>query len=200
MPDGIYDKIRYAVGKVADAGAHLNAVSAAETIGKKLGLSESLIQFTHIELRNSVFEPAFKKIPYKGRALFLPHCSRKIKSCKALLDNEGYQCKNCGACNIGDAVKLARNLGYGNIFIVPGGSMMKKLVLKYRPKGVLGVSCFHEAILGFEEIKKSSVVPQAVLLLNEGCRDTAINMTLLKEKMENIDKTLLTKPATKGKA
>lgn len=63
MAEGIYGKIRYAVGKVADTSAHLNAASAAEAIGKSLGLSEALIQFTHIELRNSVYEPAFKKTP-----------------------------------------------------------------------------------------------------------------------------------------
>ena len=191
MPDGIYSKIRFAVGKVVDAGAHLNAAGAAEAIGKSLGLSDSLIQYTHIELRNSVYEPAFKKIPYKERALFLPHCSRKIKTCKALLDDEGYHCKNCGACNIDKVVATARELGYGNIFIVPGGSMMKKLIIKYKPKGVLGISCFHEAILGFEEIKQSSVIPQAVLLLNDGCQNTEVNMPLLEEKMRMIDPWLL---------
>lgn len=187
MPDGIYQKIRYAVGKVADAGAHLNAANAAETIGKKLGLSDSLIQYTHIELRNSVYEPAFKKIPYKERALFLPHCSRKTKICKAVQDDEGYHCKNCGACGIDEAVKLARGLGYGWIFIVPGGSMMKKIIQKYKPKAVVGVSCFHEAILGFEGMKQSMVIPQAVLLLSDGCKNTEINIHLLKEKLSAID-------------
>lgn len=189
MAEGIYGKIRYAVGKVADASAHLNAASAAEAIGKSLGLSEALIQFTHIELRNSVYEPAFKKTPYSERALFLPHCSRKTKTCKALSDSEGFHCKNCGACNIGDAVKIAQNLGYGNIFIVPGGSMMKKLIQKHKPKAVVGVSCFHEAIQGFEEIKQSSVIPQAVLLLSDGCQNTTINMPLLQEKLSAIDQT-----------
>ena len=37
--------------------------------------------------------------------LFLPHCSRNIKVCKATLDDEGYHCKQCGGCNLGDAVK-----------------------------------------------------------------------------------------------
>jgi len=191
MVDGIYAKIRYSVGKVVDAGVHINAASTAEVIGKKLGLSESLIQYTHIELRNSVFEPVFKKIPFSERALFLPHCSRKVKVCKALQDEEGFHCKNCGACNIDEAIKIARDLGYGKIFIVPGGSMMKKLILKYKPRAVVGVSCFHEALLGFEETKQSSVIPQAVLLLNDGCKDTTINIPLVKEKLSLIDETKL---------
>ena len=86
---------------------------------------------------------------------------------------------------------MARSLGYGKIFIVPGGSMMKKLILKYKPKAVVGVSCFHEAILGFEEMKQSSVIPQAVLLLNDGCKDTTINLHLLKEKLSLIDETII---------
>jgi len=74
-----YDKIRVAVGKVVDSGIHLNAASAADGIGKKLGLSERMIEFTHIELRNYVYEPSFKKTPIKDRILFLPHCVRNTK-------------------------------------------------------------------------------------------------------------------------
>jgi len=183
MSDRIYDKIRFAVGKVVDAGAHLNAASAAETIGKSLGLSDELIQFTHIELRNSVFEPEFKKIPFKERALFLPHCTRKLPGCKAAFDEDGYHCKHCGACGLDKATKMAEDLGYMNIFIVPGGSLVKKIMLKYKPKAAIGVCCFNEALLSFENVKSTRIIPQVVLLLRDGCKDTLINLTLLEKKL-----------------
>ncbi|MCX6803646.1 MAG: DUF116 domain-containing protein [Candidatus Diapherotrites archaeon] len=190
MADKIYEKIRFAVGRAADVGAHLSAATAAEAIGKTLGLGDTLIQFTHVELRNAAYEPAFKKVPYSERVLFLPHCSRNIKCCKAAQNGEGYECKNCGACNIDKAIKIAQELGYGHTFIVPGGSMLKKIILKYKPKAVVGVSCFHEAILGFEEMKGTGVTPQSVLLLNDGCKDTTINLHLLRQKMAMIDDTI----------
>ena len=193
MADNIYEKIRVAVGKAVDAGAHLNAANAAEGIGKSLGLSNSMIQYTHVELRNTVYEPDFKKIPFNERAIFFPHCSRNLKVCKATQDEDGFHCKNCGACNLDAAIKLAKKIGYSKIYIVPGGSLVKKILEKDKPKAAIGVSCFHEAVMAFELTKQVSVVPQAVLLLRDGCKDTLINLTLLEEKLSLVDEKVLTK-------
>jgi hypothetical protein len=194
MPDGIYDKIRLAIGKAADAGAHLNAAKISENIGEKLGLSDTMIQYTHVELRNTIYEPEFKKIPYNERILFLPHCPRH-KSCLATNNGDGYECKHCGACDITKAIKLAEGLGYKKVFIVPGGSMVKKLVEKYNPKAAVGVCCFHEAVISFDMLKKTKVIPQVVLLLKDGCKDTKINLDLLEEKLKLINEDLLPKVA-----
>ena len=183
MSESVYDKVRAAVAKAVDAGAHINAANAAESIGKSLGLSDALIQFAHIELRNAVFEPDFKKIPFKDRALFLPHCSRNAPVCKATSDEEGYHCKHCESCDLDKAVKLAKKLGYTQIFIVPGGSMVKKILEKNKPKAAIGVSCFHEAIMAFELSKQVNIIPQSVLLLKDGCKDTRINLNLLEQKL-----------------
>jgi uncharacterized protein len=185
---GTYENIRSAIGKVVDTGAHLNVAKTAETIGKKLGLSENMIQYTHIELRNTVYKPEYKKIPYKDRILFLPHCSRNSKECKATLNEEGYHCKHCGKCDIGKIEKLALNLGYKKVLIVPGGTMVKKMLEKYKPKASIGVCCFNEAILAFDMLKGTPIIPQVVLLLRDGCKDTVINVPLLEEKLKQIKK------------
>ncbi|MEK6958991.1 MAG: DUF116 domain-containing protein [archaeon] len=188
MVDDNYQKIRDAVGKAADAGAHLNVAKVSETIGKSLGLSDSLIQFTHVELRNAVFERDFRKIPIEERMLFLPHCVRNSKFCQATFDDDGYHCKHCGACNLDEAVKLAKRLGYKNIFIVPGGSIVKKILMRTKSKAAIGVCCFNEALLSFDMIKHTSIVPQIVLLLKDGCHDTLINLPLLEEKLAMVEK------------
>jgi len=194
MSDGIYDKIRLSIGKVADAGAHLNAARAAETIGKRLGLSDTMIQYTHVELRNTIYEPEFKKTPYNERILFLPHCSRH-RTCLATNNGDGYECKHCGACDVTKAIKIAEGLGYKKVFVVPGGSMVKRLIEKYTPKAAVGVCCFHEALMSFDMLKKTKVIPQIVLLLKDGCKDTQINLTLLEEKLKMINDDLLPQTA-----
>ena len=195
-----YDKIRSAIGKIVDSGAHLNAATATETIAKKLGLSESMVQYTHIELRNAVYEPEFKKIPYKDRVLFLPHCSRNLKVCKAESNGEGLECKHCGACNIDKAKKMAEELGYKKVFVVPGGSMVKKLLAKYEPKASVGVCCFEEAQLAFDMLKGTGIVPQVALLLQDGCKDTIINLPLLEQKLNLADKKIIEKQNRKVKS
>jgi len=186
-----YEKIRTAIGKVADSGAHLNAAKATENIAKKLGLSESMVQYTHIELRNAVYEPSYKKVLYKDRVLFLPHCARNSKLCKATSNGEGLECKHCGACGINDAIKIAKALGYKKVFVVPGGSMVKKLLQTYKPKASIGVCCFDEAQLAFDMLKGTGIIPQVAMLLKDGCKDTIINLPLLEEKLKMIDPELL---------
>lgn len=193
MVDGIYEKIRVAIGKAMDGSAHFNAASAAEGIGKSLGLSDTMIQYTHVELRNTVYEPDFKKIPFEERSLFLPHCSRNAKVCKAIQDEEGFHCKHCGSCNLDEAIKIAKKIGYKQIYVVPGGSMVKKILDTNKPKAAIGVSCFHEAVMAFELAKSVNVIPQCVLLLKDGCKDTMINLPLLEEKLSLIDENVLTK-------
>jgi uncharacterized protein len=186
-----YEKIRSAIGKVVDSGAHLNAAKATENIAKKLGLSESMVQYTHIELRNVIYEPEYKKISYNERVLFLPHCARDSKKCKATSNGEGLECKKCGACQICEAIKIAEGLSYKKVFVVPGGSMVKKLLAKYEPKASVGVCCFDEALLAFEMLKEIKIVPQVVLLLRDGCKDTVINLPLLEEKLKLVDETIV---------
>ncbi len=178
----LQEKIRLAVTNAVDSGAHLNAAEATEMIAKALGLDEKMVQFTHVELRNKAYESSFKKIPYNERILFLPHCSR-AKNCKAIQHDEGYECAHCRCCDIHFAEKMAKELGYKKVFIVPGGSMVKKLLEKYQPQGAIGVSCFNEAKLAFEMLKDGKIIPQIVLLLRDGCKETIIDLPLLEEKL-----------------
>ncbi|MDD3084234.1 MAG: DUF116 domain-containing protein, partial [Candidatus ainarchaeum sp.] len=88
---------------------------------------------------------------------------------------------------IDKAIKIAEKLGYKKIFVVPGGSMVKKLIAKYNPKATIGVCCFDEAILAFDMLKGTGIIPQVVLLLKAGCKDTIINLPLLEEKLSLIE-------------
>ena len=184
-------KIKDAVADLIDRTTHLDAAKATQTIAKKLGLSERLINYTHIEVRNKLNEYGFKATPYEKRILFLPHCLKSTKQCKAKYGDEGLKCKRCGKCDISSLIALSEEFGYNNAFVTPGGSMVKKLIIKHKPKAVLGVCCYHEANLAFDELRGTDVHAQAVLLLHDGCRDTKANLAEAREKMEAIDSTLL---------
>ena len=191
MADGLTQKIRASISKLIDSGAHLDASKATEAIAKKFGLNQRMINYTHIELRNTLNEFDFKSTPYNQRILFLPHCLKDSEKCKAKYTDEGLQCLECGACQVKELKKMAKSLGYMGTYITPGGSMVEKIILKRNPKAVLGVCCYHEANLGFDSLKGKKISPQAVLLLKDGCRNTIANLEEVKEKMKMIDKKLL---------
>lgn len=190
MPSITY-KIKEQIGKLVDKTTHLNVAETTEAIAKKFGLSERLVNYTHIELRNKMNEFGYRRIPLNERFLFLPHCLRNSKYCKASYTNEGLQCKRCGKCQINELIAMAEEVGFQQVFICPGGSMVKNIMMKYRPKAVLGVSCFDEATLAFDSVQGTSIAPQATLLLQDGCKDTRVNLTEVKEKMLLMNKGLL---------
>ena len=187
----ISSKIRESISGLIDATAHIDVAKTTEIIAKKLGLSERLIQYTHVEIRNFLNESRFKRTLYGERLLFLPQCLRNSKKCKAELGEEGWICKKCGNCKIPLLVKEAEKYGYAGTFIVPGGSMVGKLIKKYKPKAVVGVGCFDEVNMAIDQLKGSKVAPQGVCLLKSGCKDTDVNVVEVKEKIALIDKKLL---------
>lgn len=182
----VYTRIRDAIGSLVDSGAHINVAEAARKIVKELGLSERFVNYTHVEIRNMLNEPKFKRVPFSERILFLPHCLKKPEGCGGKYGEEGFECVKkecCGECQLNQLRESALKAGYSRVFIVPGGSMVVKLAEKYKPKAVLGVACNMEVNLGFGKMSEFKIPAQGVLLLKEGCRDTEANLEEVKEKM-----------------
>lgn len=192
-------RIKETVAETVDRATHLDVAGATQAIAKKFGLNQRLINYTHIELRNKLNEYGFKETPYNQRVLFLPHCLRNSKECKAKYTDEGLQCKRCGKCDIAGLLAIADELGYARAFVCPGGSMVQKLVKKYKPKATVGICCYQEANLAFDAIRGTGIHAQACLLLQDGCKDTKANVAEAREKMELIDKSLLQKAKALGK-
>ncbi len=181
-------KIKESVAGLIDSGAHVNAAESTKFLAKKLGLPERLVNYTHTEIRNKLNESRYVSVPFGERILFVPQCLRNSQKCKAVLGDEGWICRECGSCKIYALSKIAEKYGYPKHFIVPGGSMVKKLIEKYRPSAVLGVACFNEVNMAMDNLQGSAVAHQAVLLLRDGCRDTDVNVDEVEEKLKLIER------------
>lgn len=117
------------------------------------------------------------------RALFLPHCSRKYMDnrCKAVFDPDipSYICAHCSTdCLINHAVSFAEKKGY-DVYILPGGSCIPKILKVKHYEGVVGVSCGEEIKLGGGILKSMGIVGQAVPLVKNGCANTSFNIETL---------------------
>lgn len=186
----IYQKIGDTVAELIDKGAHQSIAKTTQFVAKKFGLSDRLIKYTHIEIRNRLSEPKFKRVPYDKRILFLPQCLRDSKKCPAKMNDEGWECAGCGRCQIYGLKKKAEELGYMKVIIAPGGSMVQKVVEKYKPEAVLGVGCFEEVNMGMDKTVRTNIPPQGIILLRDGCKDTAVNADEVVEKLEMADEKI----------
>lgn len=124
-----------------------------------------------------------KFLQTKKRALFLPHCSRKYMDnrCRAKFDADvpSYVCAHCSPdCLINRANGLAKKKGY-DVYIVPGGSCIVKILKSAKFEGAVGVACGEEIKLAGELLSETGVAGQSIPLIKNGCSGTVFNMETL---------------------
>jgi len=165
------------IQRLIGLGVDLSTKKALKKALDIIGLSPENIDRLYIELKNEIHRENFGKVAPKYKLVFLPQCLRKSRKCKAKLGEEGYDCIACSKdCRAAEIKRLGESAGY-RVFIVPGGSMVSKIVAKYRPKAVVGIACMKELVMALDELR---VPTHAVELLKDGCVETDVDMEKVK--------------------
>jgi len=173
-------------------GVHKKVGKTAQEMLKKfkiqeatgLNLSDAVLlleDLIEMQARNLLEREKF--VQTRKRALFLPHCSRKYMDsrCKAVFDANipSYICAHCSSdCSINKAASFAEKKGY-DVYILPGGSCIPKILKVKHYEGVVGVACGEETRMGGEILKGMGIAGQAVPLIKNGCANTAFNIETL---------------------
>lgn len=131
------------------------------------------------ELRKQQVKQARKKI------VLLPQCLRNQK-CKAPLTEEGFA---CNGCELDCKIKKIKEFTSLPSYILPGGSMVAKIVAKEKPGAVIGIACFKEVDLGMSECEKIGLPSVGVTLLKDGCVNTLVDFNEVKQLLEEVDAT-----------
>lgn len=155
--------------------------SPFKTIAHFLNLDDHLIDDIAIKVRDDINKEKFKEIPAEKTLIFLPHCLRH-RDCPATLQKEGLNCTECGLCSIGVIKNKADSKGY-KMYIVPGSSFVKKIVMENKFEAVIGVACHED--LNQMMMLLSDYCPQGVLLEKTGCFETKVNVKKVFEKIDS---------------
>jgi hypothetical protein len=155
-----------------------------------LNLSDAVVllqDFIDLQAVNMIERGKF--LQTKKRAVFLPHCSRKYldSRCKAVFDSNipSYVCQHCCPdCLINRADHLAKEKGY-DVFILPGGSCIPKILKTTKYEGVVGVACGEEIKMLGSFLNSMDVAAQAIPLLKNGCANTVFNIESLIKVLED---------------
>jgi len=149
-----------------------------------LNLSDAIILIQDfIDLQAVNLTERKKFLETKKRALLLPHCSRKYMDgrCKAAFDSNipSYACAHCSQdCLVNKADRLAKKKGY-DVYVLPGGSCVSKILKSTKYEGVVGVACGEEIKIASAILGESDVAAQAIPLIKNGCANTAFNLETL---------------------
>lgn len=149
-----------------------------------LNLSDAVVLLQDlIELQAVNLMERGKFLQTKKRALFLPHCARKFMDsrCRAIFDTTipSYVCAHCSTdCLVNKADGLAKQKGY-DVYILPGGSCVPKILKTTNYEGVVGVACGEEIKISGEVLSCMNVAGQSIPLIKNGCANTIFNMDTL---------------------
>ena len=143
----------------------------------------------NINLKNSYYRESFLKT--SKRALFIPHCCRKFMDarCKADFDLEtaSYMCNHCSEdCLTNQATKLGKKEGY-DVYILPGGSCIRKIIKKNKYEGIVGIACTDELKLAEGILREFDISLQGIPLLKNGCSGTRFNFETLQKTIKRED-------------
>jgi hypothetical protein len=168
------------VKKIAKTKISSVALQKLEHVATKVGVEENELLQLYVETKNRSMTESFASTPYNERILLLPQCLR-AKDCPAEIGKYGYECQQCGRCSIAKIIQITKDLGYKGAFILPGGSLAKKILIDLKPKASLGVACSKELVLGSFLCEKMGVIGQGFGLLRDGCINTLVDVNGLNE-------------------
>jgi hypothetical protein len=79
---------------------------------------------------------------------------------------------------VNQATSLAEKKGY-DVYILPGGSCVHKILRANDYEGVVGVACGEEIKLGGKALKSRGIAGQSIPLVKNGCANTSFNIETL---------------------
>ncbi|RKY24190.1 MAG: hypothetical protein DRP79_08115 [Planctomycetota bacterium] len=135
---------------------------------------------TCIMLHNQLEFPAYAAVPVEKRVVILPQCLRHPDCPARISSTEGIMCKECGKCVICRIREIDRRI---RVFISPGGTFAKRLLVSQQPAAVLGVACPNDLIQGLRATARLGIPAQGVALTKTGCVETEVDFELVKERL-----------------
>lgn len=131
-----------------------------------------------ILLNNAVWRDTVAAVPFERRLLLLPQCLRNPDTCPATIDEFGLLCRQCGRCRLGEVQAAAEELGYV-VLIAEGSAIVARLLEGGTVDAVIGVGCRDALAKTFPRMAAEAIPGLAVPLLNDGCRETAVDLPWL---------------------
>ena len=193
------------IAKLASIGSDLSTRNAVRMALSLISEDEELTDQIYVEIKNKAYKEDLARVPIEKRAVFIPQCLRNVKECPAEFGEYGWECTKCGKCPIGDIIEYGEKLGYKQFYVVPGGSLVKKILKEKVPKGeikaAIGIACWPELAEASEKLSILKIPLQAVPLLRAGCINTIVDIRRVKEVLaiglrQKVQKPLTSPDAT----
>lgn len=119
-------------------------------MGSLVGITKDKMRTSFVHVNNSFMQAIRKRFPAHRILILLPHCLQNI-DCKIRITIDIHNCAQCGKWDICNLIAVAEKYG-ANIAIATGGTLARRIVLKFRPKLIIAVACQRDLVDGLREV------------------------------------------------
>lgn len=156
----------------------------AVRIGKIFGINRRQLEGSFIAVSNLIFMKSKIKVPANKLLVLVPHCLQ-LAQCPHKITRDPNNCKRCGGCNIGDLMKLSKELGF-IFFVATGGTLARQVVVKNRPQAVLAIACERDLMSGIQDVYPLPAVGVLNIRPNGPCYNTRVDIEEVKRTLQQI--------------
>lgn len=142
----------------------------------------------YVDVNNILILSQKSKFEPSRVLVLLPHCLQNSRCGHKITGSAGNgidNCRRCGKCSIGDIADIVLRKGV-KAYVATGGTAARNIIEKTGPKAVLAVACERELAEGMAEAGGVPVIGLVNERPNGPCGDTAVNLGLFEEKLDEI--------------
>ncbi len=154
-------------------------------LAKFFGWSKEKVRESFVEVNNSLFMAAKKRIKNDRILILLPHCLQKFDCARKVTSNI-YNCNRCGECLINDIIELKGKYDL-SLAIATGGTLARKVVVENKPTVVIAVACDRDLTSGIQDVFPIPVYG----ILNQRPFGPCVNTRVDMKKLESVIKFIL---------
>ncbi len=155
------------------------------SLAKAIKIEKNSIRRVFSQVNNKIVKLNGIKVKPEELLIITPHCLQQVK-CKHKVTGSIYNCKKCGACDISDLIDLCDK--YKVTFeVVTGGTLARKTIKDYKPKGIIAVACERDLIHGMLDVEHIPVLGITNKRPEGPCKNTLVDI----DEVEKAIKTFI---------
>lgn len=154
-------------------------------IGKLIGFKKDAIRTSFVKVNNSFIKALNTTFSPERVLILLPHCLQNFE-CKLRITTNINNCADCGKCDIGNLIKLAKKYNV-KIAIATGGTLARKIIIENRPKFIIAVACQRDLVDGIQDVFPIPTYG----VLNDRPNGPCVSTRVAVERVENIIKKVI---------
>ena len=153
-------------------------------IGKVRGVTKDQLRQSMIDLINHLVMLDMYTVDPKRILLLTPHCLQE-SSCVHKVTHDVYNCKQCGRCQVGSLLQVAKDYGC-QFIVVTGGTLARMKVKEARPKAIVAIACERDLASGMADVFPIPVIGVLNERPNGPCCNTTVDLERVRAAVEQL--------------